>query len=62
MHDVRQLLTDSEEAEHLTVVVKELLLRVHFTATERLLEVLNQVLVSLGRNGNAGLSKRVGGS
>lgn len=59
VEDVWQVLADSEESEHLSVFVQELLLGGNFAATEALFKVLQKLNVSLWSNWNATVSKRV---
>ena len=51
VHDVRQVIARREEAEHAAVVVQELLLRLDFAATERLLQEVPHLGVVLAHDG-----------
>ena len=62
VHDVREILAFCEESQHLAIVIEELLLGGNLTATELLLEELEQLRVLLHGNGLLALLKVVLGA
>lgn len=61
LHDKRKIFRLAEEAEHFTIVIKELLLASNFTTAKGLFHVLFHLVVTWTGNLNHGLSECIGG-